>query len=410
MAENINKLMKLCIDYFQAHGFTEKRISRYQTLWRYHVLPFMLEKGTDILTDELVNEYRIRFHHNGNVRYDDHEAIRSITVLADIMHTGVVSYKKRPLKQYPLDGPIGESMMKFLSLQINQRKGESTVYRHRYNLYLFLGYLRHNGVSLINEIKENHIIRFISSIDANRELYACTLRQLLLYWKSEKLISEDLFLLLKNYRRVRREKIPSFYTSDEVRIIESSIERNTLIGKRSYAMLLLASRLGLRASDIAYLEFSNIDWQNNEIRLYQKKTGNPIVLPLLADVGNAIIDYLQYARPKSNSNRIFLSARAPYHPTPCSIVSCSINNIISSSGILTKRRRHGPHALRFSLASGMLSTGATLPTISEVLGHSSPKTSMQYLKIDLHSLRQCVLEVPVVPDSFYMQKGGVFYE
>lgn len=410
MVQEINKLMELCIDYFNSHGFSKEVISRYQKLWKDHVLPFMHEKRTDILTDELVNEYWNTYHHDGKVVYNDDAAIRSMVVLSDIMHTGTVSIKSKKPKQYLLEGSIGEQMEKLITNQINQRRRESTIYRHRYNLCVFLDYLQNCGIKSVREIKESHVIKFISSIEANQELYACTLRQLFLLWKSEGLIDDELSFPLKYYRRVRREKIPSFYTTDEIMAIEASIDKSTIIGKRDCAITLLASRLGLRASDIAYLEFSNIDWQNNEIRLCQKKTGHPIILPLLADIGNAIIDYLRYARQKSSSNRIFLSARAPYRPVSRTIVSATISKIISLSGILVKNRRRGPHSLRFSLAAGMLSTGSALPTITEVLGHSSPAMSMNYLKIDLVSLQMCTLEVPMVSDCFYTQKGGIFYE
>ena len=91
--------------------------------------------------------------------------------------------------------------------------------------------------------------------------------------------------------------------------IERSIDRGGSVGKRDYAMFLLASRLGLRASDIAKLKFADINWENNEITIIQYKTNKEIILPLLTDIGNAIIDYLQYGRPKSTSQQIFISSR-----------------------------------------------------------------------------------------------------
>jgi integrase len=88
--------------------------------------------------------------------------------------------------------------------------------------------------------------------------------------------------------------------------------------------MLLATRLGLRASDIANLNFSNIDWDNSSITLFQFKTGKEIRLPLLAEVGKAIIDYLKYGRKHSESEKIFLFTRAPFSPIKNSAVSSAI--------------------------------------------------------------------------------------
>ena len=196
---------------------------------------------------------------------------------------------------------------------------------------------------------------------------------------------------------------------DEVGAIEASIDRSGGAGKRNYAMLLLASRLGLRASDIAHLQFSNIDWEKNEIRIVQYKTGNPISLPLLSDVGNAIIDYLKYGRYKSDSQHVFISSRAPYIPANKNIVCSAIQEVISKSKVNIDGRRHGPHSLRHSLASCLLKNEVPMPIISEALGHVKTDTTMTYLRIDLTSLMKCALAIPPIPDEFYTQKGGAFY-
>lgn len=191
--------------------------------------------------------------------------------------------------------------------------------------------------------------------------------------------------------------------------VESSICRRNNVGKRNYAMVLLASRLGLHASDIAGLQFGNIDWDRNVLILNMRKTGRGTELPLLTDVGNAIIEYLRYGRPKSTLQHVFLAARAPYVGTTKGCVCAAINAVICRSGVYTIGKHHGPHSLRHSLASAMLNDGTMLPVISETLGHKSTQTTMSYLKIDIASLLKCALPVPHVPDAFYMQRGGAFY-
>jgi len=167
-------------------------------------------------------------------------------------------------------------------------------------------------------------------------------------------------------------------------------------------MILLAARLGLRASDICGLKFENIHWETNTLLLVQKKTKEKIELPLLVEIGNAIIDYLKYGRPISDLPYIFIRAGQPYdrleEPTLHSIVSfylrrAGINNI--------DEKKHGPHALRHSLAGFLLEKKTPLPVISEVLGHTNTESTKTYLRIDLESLRQCALEVSPLNSPYY---------
>jgi site-specific recombinase XerD len=91
-------------------------------------------------------------------------------------------------------------------------------------------------------------------------------------------------------------------------------------------------------------------------------------------------------------------------------ISGIISNIIYKAGIETKTRHHGAHCLRHSLATQLMEQGTTLPVISDTLGHSNSQTTMIYLSVDINGLLRCSLDVPPVPDCFYMQKGGWFYE
>lgn len=220
----------------------------------------------------------------------------------------------------------------------------------------------------------------------------------------------DLSIVLQHYKWNKKEKLPSVYTAKEVSQIESSLDRADATGKRNYAMTLLASRLGLRASDIAHLTFGNIDWEKSTITLSQCKTGKVIELPLLADIGESIIDYLKYGRKKSDSQRVFLYTRAPFTPISQAAVANTIGHLINISGVNTTGRKHGAHAMRHSLASRFLENRESISVISEALGHQSTTTTMSYLRIDAESLRKCALNVPLIDKSFYEQQGGAFYE
>jgi len=254
------------------------------------------------------------------------------------------------------------------------------------------------------------ISRFVASLQ-NTQLYVCgPVRRFLSYLFEMKLTKTDLSIPLYYIKCHRAEKLPSVYNAEEIRKMDASIEKSSPVGKRNYAIFLLASRLGLRASDIRSLQFCNLDWDRNVINMEQCKTKKVIELPLLDVIGEAIIDYIRNSRPKSESKTIFLTANAPHTTISDKGISAIVSNIIYKAGIETKTRHHGAHCLRHSLATQLMEQGTTLPIISETLGHSNGQATMIYLSVDVNGLLRCSLDVPPVPDRFYMQKGGWFYE
>lgn len=401
--------MDSCEAFFRAHCYTEERIYRYKRLWRTGIVRYMEEKGVEEYSPAIGAEFMATCHHDGIVRPQEQEKIRSVQVLDDMLQLGHIRKRCFSYVVHHLDGVIGKEMEKLISHLTNLRRSTSTIKEYRLYLSEFLAYLVNNGVSSVSAIAEHHIVAFVSRHPTNKVNVVSALRVLFRFWEQEHIVEdrhEDLFSSMKARTS---ERVPSYFSPDEVMKIEQSVKRTSGVGKRNYAMVLLASRLGLRASDIAGLSFGNIDWEKNVITLQMKKTSKAIELPLLAEVGNAIVDYLRCGRPKSALHNVFLSSRAPYVAATSEMVCGAINMIIEKSGIDVNGKRHGPHSLRHSLASAMLGAGATLPVISESLGHRSTETTLAYLKIDIDALLKCALPVTPVPTGFYLQRGGAFY-
>jgi len=410
MQQEITRLIQDCLLFFSSNCYTQNRIDKYRSLWKYGILRYMEGKNLSLYTPSLGQEYVTTCIPRDNLRHDDREKIRSIQVLNDYLNLGYIRKRTTVPVRHTLEGEIGLQMQKLIAYLQSLRR--STVTIKDYELYLnrFLVFLNHSGVYSVSGISERHILEFISMTENNKINIVSCLRVLFRFWFESHITDGNFEEILRSYKWVKQEKIPSFFTADEVRDIEESIDKSSSVGKRNYAMLLLASRLGLRASDIANLQFSNIDWDKNEIKLTQYKTGHPITLPLLNDVGNAIIDYLRYGRFKSESQNIFISSRAPYIPANKSMVCFAIREVISKSRVKIDGRHHGPHSLRHSLASCLLKNETPIHVISEALGHTKTDTTLTYLRIDLTSLLKCAIAVPPVLDEFYTQKGGVFYE
>jgi len=408
----INKLIEISTAYLKSTLYSTRRIYTYNWLWKYGILAYMQSLGKTEYSIEIGNDFILTCNVEGSVGSKHRDMVKSVIVLNDILKTGKIQGRRHIPVNYPLNGEIGVHAQRFIEHLTNLRRKLNTVKDYKKSLSIFIDYLAEIGVNKPSEIDEDNITAFISIHKHGCSRYITSIKWFLRFMKEEHVMEKDFGYVLKNrsFKKHRLEKIPSFYSKDEVLKIEQSVSKTDAVGKRDYAMVLLASRLGLRVSDIAGLGFNNLDWDTNQIRLIQYKTGNPITLPLLPIVGNAIIDYLRYGRKKSSSGKVFLSCSPPYLPITSGAVHLAIMKAFKISGLEIDKRHHGGHALRFSLAQRMLELNTPMPIISEALGHKNRDVTREYVRIDLPLLQKCSLDVPIVDDNFYMQKGGCFYE
>jgi integrase len=172
------------------------------------------------------------------------------------------------------------------------------------------------------------------------------------------------------------------------------IDRGNPAGKRDYAMILLAARLGFRTMDIKHLKLDNLKWQSNRIEFMQSKTSRLQSLPLLPDVGWAIIDYLKNGRPKVDSPYVFLRHLAPLEPFSDDdrLHQIVVKYMRLAKIPISSQKKKGMHSLRHTLASRLLEAHTPLPVISDILGHLSTDSTAVYLKVDVAMLRECALD------------------
>ncbi len=263
----------------------------------------------------------------------------------------------------------------------------------------FLLYLERHEITELSQITAATILDycriFATCTKATSHNSMSVLRVFLRYLHQKSVLSEDLSGKVPSANYRRDAHIPSAFPMSDVKRILESVDRGSSIGKRDYAILLLASELGLRAGDIRNLKFSNLHWERNTIELTMNKTGKAVVLPLLESVGMAIVDYLKYGRPKADAEYIFLRQQAPTQKLSAPGMTCIVKRYVYLSGIEVKPRQStGPHALRHSLASALLEEGVSMPVISEILGHTDSRSTSIYLKIDVKQLKKCALDVP----------------
>jgi site-specific recombinase XerD len=196
----------------------------------------------------------------------------------------------------------------------------------------------------------------------------------------------DLSFSVPMVRKWRQASVPQYLAPGEVARVLSATRRLTVRGRRDYAILLLLARLGVRANEVVLLELGDIRWRSGEM-VVRGKGGVLNRLPLQSEVGKALAAYLRRGRPASPSRRVFLRLLQPYVGlTGPAAVGHVVRDALARAGI-RRTSRGAAHIFRHSLATRMIRSGASLPEISEVLGHRSQGTTAIYAKVDFDALR-----------------------
>ncbi len=229
-------------------------------------------------------------------------------------------------------------------------------------------------------------------------LVVCDLRSFLRFLAMKGDVPAELVERVPKVRIRHDARIPDVWRAEDVAALLAAVDRGSPVGKRDYAILLLAARLGLRAGDIRDLRLDDLRWDEARIEHTQSKTGRPVVLPLTEEVGEALIAYLREGRPQTARREVFLRHLAPFEPFGR---DNNLHSIITKyrclAGIeLPRTSRKGLHALRHTVATRLLEAGVSLDTISGVMGHISPETTRLYTKVDLLALRSAALTLDEV--------------
>lgn len=263
----------------------------------------------------------------------------------------------------------------------------------------FLDYCDSHGLTSCKEINLTLINNYIKTLAGYAyktvELQLCSLRSFFRYLHLNYMTDADYSLKIPMIQSRKQTRIPSVWSVDDLKKLISAIDRGNPMGKRDYAMILLACRLGLRVTDIKKLTFDNFHWDDNQLVFVQSKTRTTISLPLVKDVGWAVIDYLKYGRPKVNTDCVFVRHIAPFLPfSEDDHLHQMIVKYMKLAHIpISSKRRVGMHSLRHTLASLLLENNTPLPTISDVLGHVDTDSTAIYLKVDIKKLKECPLNI-----------------
>ena len=403
MKRDIHLLMQQCSKYMADKGYSDAYAKQVRSMWQRCLVPYMELHGISDYTPEVgrallqelfsTSEY-CKLWHDSQRRYirflDDYLTFGHIRCRFDSKST-----------HYELDGEYGKLVKDFIAYKRCQGLSGHSIKMYTSGMVTFYKYSIEQGVTHVKDYSLDFLYGYITS--HSRARITCV-RLLLAYLYDNSILPINYAIIISQIPKREYKKIPATYTMEEIGRIEQSVNRNNKVGKRNYAMLLLASRLGMRSEDIAHLRLTDIKWDKGIIEFTQHKTEKMITLPLLTEVGNAIVDYIKYARPKEYrpSGNVFLRAQAPYDEEVSSRIVCNVvRAIITRSKVKIGDRKKGAHSMRHSLATNLLGDGVLLPTISSILGHSSTDSTKHYLGMDITSMMKSAVPVPPVDQTFY---------
>jgi len=396
------ELIKATKEELLRTGYTQLSLKLIDRVWM-NLEKYLHSKGIDYFSPEIgITFLEERYHYSADPKsHSNTDRLRAIQLLADFQAHERIMIRRRH-KQRDIAQPFHEVFHAFMNARA--REGISNKTLESYTIYLerFAQYLVDHQIHSVTEIDVPHIHGFIQSCAATYRtatVYctSCMLRVLFRYLYEQQHLPRNLALAVPSIKCSKKSKIPSAYSQKEIQQLLSCIDRGNPKGKRDYAMVLIAVRLGLRASDICRLTFDNFKWESNTIELTQEKTVERIVLPLLNDVGEAVIDYIKYGRPSVRDHEVFLRLSAPIGPLKPPTLHSIVTYYMNKAGIpIPEGKKHGPHALRHSLASALLHNKTPMPVISEILGHTDSQTTSAYLKIDTLHMRDYALDIPPV--------------
>lgn len=280
-----------------------------------------------------------------------------------------------------------------------EKKGYSQVTTEHYvkqSSYL-MDYLAAQGMDDFTEVTLDTVHAYIRTLAGfsykTVEQHICSLRAFFRFLYQEGTVPDDLAAKMPMVKARKQTAIPSVWTHEELKQLIEAIDRGSPKGRRDYAVILIACRLGLRCTDIKNLCFENFNWTEKKLCFTQSKTGQPIELPLVPDVGWAVIDYLKYGRPKVDSNRIFVRHMAPFLPfAEGDHLDQLIRAYMVKAHIPMRGKHRGMHSLRHTMASVLLEKDTPLPVISDIIGHLDTNSTAVYLKVDMERLAECPLD------------------
>ena len=380
-------------------GLTQNTVRHYTTegltvILRKHI-SLGLEHYSESLVSDIVSEIRTRYEQKLTSRVSYQNLRKAGALLSEMHQTGKITFSV-------VSNWVARSTPEFSScfcifVLIANRTGilaKSTVDTSKSAIRNFFFELEGRGIQSFDNITLSEISNSITNMakryTGGLRSAVFSVRIFLKHLHQNGFTHDDLSLAVPEMI-ARRTTYREGFTSDETGRLLEIPDLGTAIGKRDYAIMLLAAQTGLRACDVVNLKREDIDWRSREIHIIQQKTGKPLALPLEPESGNAIADYLLNARPESDLPYIFLCHFGVLRPINNRSASAIVTKHLQRAGIVSAIPRRGFHSFRRSFGTRLLQKEIPLELLRQLLGHSKIDSAKPYLSIDEQGLKACAL-------------------
>jgi len=410
----------VCLDYLIVKAgiemkylnLTNSTLGQYRHSWM-DIRRYFEKIGTYVYDKTLIQNYLqdINIQHSSNSMKEWTWKInrKAAYVLIEVANTGCFHWGTLH-KSINCNGEeIDNIRLQYIESLKQRNLSRSTIELHDYvfrKAMNFAGIKTKNDLQVLSPETVQLVIAKFSEICNRRSMSTILpiLRSLLNTLHTDNFSEKNLSgLIMGSF--VQRDSVAAYISENDQSNLIRQLDKES---KRTKAIILLALRLGLRDCDICNLIFQEIDWQQDKIRLIQQKTGEPLVLPLLPDVGNALMDYILNDRPRRNEYYpyVFLRKQVPYNKLSSVYPTCSkllgLLGISPINGIAT-----GVHLFRYSLVHKLLSAKVPHQVITDTLGHVSKESDKPYLSMEESMLRMCALDLSVIGRISW--KGGTLH-
>ena len=356
-----------------------------------------ITKFTDKEADSFIKSQSLCLE-NGELYPQDFRAQRkTAALLADQMQGRKLVWAIKSYQQKKLSESF-EDVIAAFRIQLSQSLSSGTVRITLSAVRQLLFFLEDSGVQKLNQFTAENVKLFLVSsaprYPSGMTNLISSIKKFLSFLNDTGASNISAEQYLSNPASRRKKLLPCF-TDDEVNDIFSAVDTSTALGRRDYAILKLAIGTGLRSSDVFALKLQDIDWRKNEINALQSKTNVLIQLPLQADVGNAIAEYILNARPESDSPYVFLRTVKPHVRLNAPQAGRNIiAKYLKISGILNEPWDGKKfHAFRRTTGTRLVKAGIPIESVSEILGQKSVESAKSYIALDNDSLRVCCLDI-----------------
>jgi site-specific recombinase XerD len=400
----LDRLVARASNQLEKLRYSRRSLRRYCTIWR-HLTAFSRQMNlggrySEDLVARFSEAYRMRAGEciKPGERWRRH-VVFGLKVLEKFAREGRVERPRIDTRNIRVPASMKKPLREYEQYCRDRRHlRPRTLQGRMHEIAVFADFLRSRNITSLGQMQPADISAFVTSRHRLKRKTVARIvsdvRSFLQFLLLRGILQRDLSHVLPKIRVPRDATIPSVWDPELVARLLDVVDRSSPKGKRDYAILLLAYRLGLRAGDIRALRLDDLKWEAATLEITQSKTLTPLCLPLTEDVGEALIDYLKSGRPHTHHREVFLKLRSPFEPFAD---NNHLYHIVTYwrelAGIRFRtQQRHGLHSLRHTLATQLLREQIPFHVISEILGHATTASTLIYAKADVEALRSAALD------------------